>query len=208
LDSLSELAGLISVWLPAAFVIAAVFLPGRRAARLAALGVAAAVLIAQVFPLWPLGLMWAALWTAIAWAVGLDDSPLGVRAGGAASAAIALLIGIALLALLIVATLRQNLAARDTSDVAGGLLLLGLGLLHLMLRRNAVRAAIGFAALGMGLLVLLLAARRASLDISPVHPIAVTLATAIAAALAVRVGRTRRADLGSALVSDAHDLHD
>lgn len=208
MDSLSELAGLISVWLPAAFVIAAVFLPGRRVARLAALGVAASVLIAQVFPFWPLGLMWAALWGAIAWAAGLDDSPHGVRAGGAESGVIALLIGMALLALLIVATLRQNLPARDTSDVAGGLLLVGLGLLHLMLRRNAVRAAIGFASLGMGLQVLLLAARRASLGISAAHPVAVTLATAIAAALAIRVGRARRADLGSALVSDAHDLHD
>jgi hypothetical protein len=208
LDSLSTLAGLIPVWLPAAFVIAAVFLPGRRVARIASLGVAASVLIAQVFPLWPLGLAWTTLWGAIAWAVGLDHTPRGLRAGGAESGAIALAIGVGLLALLFVATLRQNMPAHDTSDVAGGLLLVGLGLLHLMLRRNAVRAAIGFGALGMGLQVLLLAARRASLGISPAHPVGVTLATAIAAALAVRIGRARRADLGSALVSDAHDLHD
>lgn len=196
------------MWLPAAFVIAAVFLPGRRVARVASLGVAASVLIAQVFPLWPLGLMWAALWGAIAWAVGLEHGPRGFRAGGAESGVIGLLIGMALLALLIAGTLRQNLPARETSDVAGGLLLVALGLIHLMLRRNAVRAAIGFASLGMGLQVLLLTARRASLDTSPAHPVAVTLATAIAAALAIRVGRARRADLGSALVSDAHDLHD
>lgn len=208
MDSLSALASLIPVWLPAAFVIAAVFLPGRRVARVAALGVAAAVLIAQVFPFWPLGLMWTVLWGTIAWAVGLDHSPRGIHAGGAESGIIALLIGMALLALLIAATLRQNLPAHDASDVAGGLLLLGLGLLHLMLRRNAVRAAIGFASLGMGLQVLLLAARRASLGSLPADPIAVTLATAIAAALAIRIGRARRADLGSALVSDAHDLHD
>jgi lipopolysaccharide export LptBFGC system permease protein LptF len=89
-----------------------------------------------------------------------------------------------------------------------GLLLIGLGVLHLMLRRHVRRAAIAFAAMGLGLQVLDGVARSAQIAGSAPPTAAVWLATAIAVALVIKLGRARERYARGPWVSDAHDLHD
>jgi hypothetical protein len=120
---------------------------------------------------------------------------------------VGLLIGIALLALLLAAVARQDLAPEETRRVAYGLLLIDLGLLHLMLRRHALRAAVAFGALGLGVQVLDGMARAGEMGVAPSSP-GVALATAVAVAITVRLAGSREAAAGTAWVSDAHDLRD
>ena len=84
---------------------------------------------------------------------------------------------------------------------------MSLGLLHLMLRRHALRAAVAFGALGLGVQVLDGMARRGEVGLGA-PPAGVLIATAIAVAATVRLAGSRESTAGSAWVSDAHDLRD
>ena len=112
------------------------------------------------------------------------------------------------LGLLIAAVARQDLSPEDGRRASYGLLLLGLGLLHLMLRRHVRRAIVGFGALGLGFQVLDGAARGAQVALGALAQGPPLLATTIAVALAIRLARGRERHASSAWVSDAHDLHD
>ena len=198
--------------LPAAFLLLAVMLPGRGPARMGSLGVALCLPLQHELEL-PARLLavWVVLWITIAWQAGRVTSgarrAFTTRLAGMEPGTVALLIGAALLVLLLAAVGRQNLSLEDTRRVAFGLFLLVLGLLHLMLRRHALRAAVAFGALGLGLQVLDGMARRS--EVGPASPASgVVLATAIAVALTVRIAGSRERAAGTAWVSDAHDLRD
>jgi hypothetical protein len=92
--------------------------------------------------------------------------------------------------------------------VAIGLVFVGLAIVQLMLRRNVIRAAAAFGALALGLHVLIDVARHSAVGGAGGEALGVPLAAALSAALAIRLGRTRREVAGTAAVSDAHDLHD
>jgi len=189
-----------------------VFVPGRVMARLAALGVAATLPFVRELGA-PSGVIagWVLLWLAIAWQAGSPAGrtrSAGARLGGLESGSIGLVLGPALLALLVAAAARLDLDGELTRRSSYGMLLVCLGLLHLMLRRHAVRAATAFAAAGLGLQVLDGAARSVVAAGEVMAPAVPLLAAALAAALAVRIGRARASALGSAWVGDAHDLHD
>jgi hypothetical protein len=118
------------------------------------------------------------------------------------------MLGVTLLALLVAAIARQDLPAAEGRAASLGLALLCLGLLHLMLRRDAQRAMVAFATLGMGIQVLEHVAAGARLPGDPGRPWLAAVATAIAVTLAARLATIREQDAGSTWVSDAHDLHD
>jgi hypothetical protein len=203
---------LLRLSLPVLVLVVALFLPGRRVARVAALLVALAALsLHELGPLWPLRAAWAGLWIIVAWRLGEPDSKreraMG-RPGGIESGTVGLMLGVALLVLLIAAVARQDLSPVDARSVSYGLVVLCLGLLHLMLRRDALRAMVAFGALGVGLQVLDRAARAASLTGDATDHGVIVLITAIAVAIAARLAAIRQHDAGSAWVSDAHDLHD
>jgi lipopolysaccharide export LptBFGC system permease protein LptF len=109
---------------------------------------------------------------------------------------------------MIVSLARQDLDPAVGRQVVMAILLLGLGVLHLVLRRHVRRAAVAFAALGLGLQVLDGAARGSELAGSAPPTPAIWLATAITVALVVKLGRARERFAGGPWVSDAHDLHD
>jgi len=204
-------AHLLRSVLPAGFVALAVLVPGRAAAGLTALGVAVALpfLPELVAPAW-VEAGWVALWLLVAglagWRAGRPARP-GARLGGLESGGIGLVLGIALLALVGAGVARLDLDGELTRRAAGGVLLAGLGLVHLMLRRHALRAAAAFAAMGLGLQLLDGAVR--AVVVGGAGPAGLPLAaTALAVALTLRVGRVRAAAAGSAWVGDAHDLHD
>ena len=115
--------------------------------------------------------------------------------------------GLALVVILEEGVARLDRGGALTRRASCGVLLIVLGLLHLMLRRHAVRAAAAFAAMGLGLQLLDGAVRSVSLGGTAPAGLPL-LATALAVALALRVGRAREAVAGSAWVGDAHDLHD
>src|SRR5205085_10988908 len=121
---------------------------------------------------------------------------------------VGLMLGVALLALVAAAVARQDLTPVETRSASWGLLLLSLGLLHLMLRRDALRAMLAFGALGLGVQVLDRSARAASLSAGPADNGVIVLVSALATAIVARLGTIRQQDAGSAWVSDAHDLHD
>jgi hypothetical protein len=204
-------AHLLCSVLPAGLIALAVLVPGRLVARLAALGMAVALpfLPELVAPVWVTA-GWVALWLVIAWQAGLPArraARTGARLGGLESGTIGLALGIALLVLVGAGVARLGLDGDLARRVSAGILLAVLGLLHLMLRRHAVRAAAAFAAMGLGL-QLLDGAVRATVA-GDAHPVALPLlGTALAAGLALRVGHVRAAVAGSAWVGDAHDLHD
>ena len=203
---------LIRLLLPAGFLVLAVFLPGRGAARLTALGVALCLPLVRELEVPPqLLVVWVVLWIAIAWQAGRVTAgarrSLTTRLGGMEPGTVGLLIGIALLALLFAAVARQDLAPEETRRVAYGLLLIDLGLLHLMLRRHALRAAVAFGALGLGLQVLDGMARAGEVGAAASTP-GVVLATAVAVAVAVRLAGSRERAAGTAWITDAHDLRD
>ena len=215
LDSWSQLSPLeFARWmLPAVLLGINVFVPGRPIARVTAVGVALALLMPHGIGLsGALRFAWVMLWLVVAWAVG-SGKPAATqqriaRPGGIESGAVGLLLGLALLTLLVVAVARQDLAPPDGRRASFGLLLVCLGLLHLMLRRDSMRAAVAFGTLGLGLQVLELAARQALQPLPAGPQGAVLLATLLAVSLSSRLARIRQRYARSTWVSEAHDLHD
>jgi hypothetical protein len=199
--------------LPPALLGLVAFVPGRRVARLVCLGLALAVALpGEVGISIPLRHVWAGLWVLIAWRVGVGEPQPGSsqrgRSGGVESGAIGVLLGLAILGLLVTAVARQDLSDADARQASYGVLLVVIGLLQLMLRRDVLRAALAFGSLGLGLQVLEGAARDLLLPPIAEYPGAVLLATAVAVALAERLAHVRQRVAGTAWVSDAHDLHD
>jgi hypothetical protein len=215
LDAWTELSAgdLVRLLAPVGLMLLATLMPGRRVARVAALGLAALVPLLRELAIGaPLVLGWVALWLLIAWRSGLPaDQPRRRSSGWAGlieSGAIGFLLGLALLGLLLAAVARQAMAPEDARRASLGVLLLGIGLLYLMLHRHARRATLGFAALALGLQVLDGAARGAQVAPSGASATAVLLAAWMGTALMLRVAAARERHAGSAWVSDAHDLHD
>ena len=204
---------LLRLLLPSALIALATVLPGRGVARAASIGVALALpFLRPLDTPAPLTAAWSLLWLVVAWQVGLSapaNAPAPPRRPGAwESGAVGLLVGLALILLMVASLARQDLEPRIGRRVVMALLILGLGVLHLMLRGHVRRAAIAFATLGLGLQVLDGAARGSELPGSAPARGGVWLATAIAVALVVRLGHARERFAGSPWVSDAHDLHD
>jgi hypothetical protein len=209
---LGTVTAFVVLAVPALLAFAA-FAPGRWVAQWTAAALAYAVL-----HLGGLGLErelrwgWTAVWLFAAWRLGARrpqrprDS--ATRRGGFESGTIGLLLAIALLALLTAAVARQDLTPDLARRASFGLLLMVLGMLHLMLRRDALRALLAFGALGLGLQILHGGARDLLLPDDPVYPQAILIATALALAMVDRLTRTRVLATGSPWVSDAHDLHD
>jgi hypothetical protein len=214
LDSWTALPALdlLRCAVPVGLLVLAVFVPGRGIARLAALGVALSLPFLRELDAPALVVAgWTVLWLAIAWRAGVASGRTprsGARLGGLESGTIGLLLGVALLGLVGASIVRLGLAAEPTRRCSYGVLLVCLGLLHLMLRRHAVRAATAFAAMGLGLQVLEGAVRRVATAGSSPPPVIPLLATALAVALAVRIGGARESASGTSWVGDAHDLHD
>jgi len=205
-----ELVRLLGI--PAA-VLAAALLPGRRIA--AAVAIAVAVGVAALDELAAPSLVragWVTLWLLVAWQSGSRGTGNARnpsrRRGAIEAGALALPLGLALVVLLLAALSRQELAAADARRASLGALVLGAGLLHLMLRRHARRSLVAFAALGLGLELLGASAR--AIDVMHAGPPAgAALAGACTAvALATRIVDARERFAGSALVSEAHELHD
>jgi hypothetical protein len=203
---------LLRLLLPAVLLTLATVLPGRGVARIASLGIAFTLpLLRELDTPPPLTAAWSLLWCAVSWQVGLTPSghaPRRSRPGSVESGTVGLLVGVALLLLMIVSLARQDLDPAVGRRVVMAILLLGLGVLHLVLRRHVRRAAIAFAGLGLGLQVLDGAARGSELEGSAPATPAIWLATAITVALVVKLGRARERFAGGPWVSDAHDLHD
>ena len=202
---------LIRLLVPAALMLLAVFLPGRRVARGLALGLAASIAALPDLGPTPLVAAWCALWLVVARLVGSGrrNGQLRVQRGGALeSGTTGLLLGVLLLALMVVAVGREELSAEVTRRVSYGLLVVGLGLVHLMVRRDVARGMFALATLGLGLQVLERAAQDAAVPATASAGLSVWAGTALAVALASRITRARQIGAGSAWVSDAHDLHD
>ena len=197
--------------IPAGVLLAAVFIPGRPTARLAAAAVAASMPGHPDLGAGVLAWAWCALWIAVAWACGVDGrarSTLPPRPGGLESAAVGLLLAVALVTLLVVAIGRQNLSLDATRRGSYALLLIGSGVLHLLLRRDIVRATLAFGAMGLGLQLLDQLARESVLPGAEPPAGLVLVATTLAVGLTSRLAYVRQHDAGSSWVNDAHDLHD
>ena len=204
--------GFLRMALPVALLVLAVLVPGRPAARFSALGVALSLPLLRELGA-PAGVTWGwvLLWLAIAWRAGSGPRGApraGARLGALESGTIGLLLGAALLALVVAGVARLDLEPELTRRSSYGVLFVGLGFLHLMLRRHAARAAAAFAAMGLGLQVLQGVVRGVVTASAPPAAGLPLLATALAVALALRVASVRESALGSSWVSDAHDLHD
>ena len=206
--------GAILAWLalPAAVLLAA-FLPGRRIAGVAAIVACLFTIRSPELAAWPLALGWSALF---AWlAAGLLRSPAvaapprPARTGrGFEAGAIALPLGVGLLVGLLAIVSRVGGEAFEARRATLGVLLVGAGVLHLMLRRNAQRAGLAFAALGLGL-ELLFASARAVDALGEGPPAGAPLvASVMGVALVQRIARARAEYAGSPFVSDAHQLQD
>ncbi len=205
-----HLARLLAI--PGAMLVATL-LPGRVLARGAALvGAAGVLLLAEMTVPWWIRSAWVLAWLAIAWQSGLPERPdLSLhppRRRGFEAGAVALPLGLALLALMLAAVWRQTFHPDDARRASLGALLVGLGLLHLMMRRHVRRAAIAMGSLGVGLELLTASAR--SVDVAHEGAPAGTalLATALAAIIVTRIAEGRERYAGSAFVSDAHELQD
>ena len=214
-DAWSELPpfDLVRLVAPLGFLTLGTLLPGGRAARLAALGVAAGIPLLRELAVAPWMVVgWTALWAFVAWRSGSDPEsaprPLAATRGVLESGTVGLLLGLLLLALLVAAVARQDMSPEDGRRASYGAALLGVGLLHLMLRRHLQRSSLGFAALGLGLQVLNGAARDAQVQRVPSSGGGVLLATFLAIALTTRIASGRERHAGTAWVGDAHDLHD
>jgi len=207
------LLDLIRLLAPLGFLTLGTLLPGGRVVRLAALGVAAAIPLLRelAVPPWMLA-GWTALWAFVAWRSGSDlesaPRPLAPTRSVLESGTVGLLLGLLLVALLLAGVARQGMSPEDGRRASLGAALLGLGLLHLMLRRHLRRSALGFAALGLGLQVLNGAARDAQVEDAPSSGGGILLATFLTIGLAMRIAGGRERNAGTAWVGDAHDLHD
>jgi len=197
--------------LPAVMLVATL-LPGRQVARGAALIAAVGVLLLfeMAVPWWVRG-AWSVLWLAIAWQAGLPERPnlppprhrTAVDAG-----AVALPLGVALLALMLAAVWRQTFEPNDARRASLGALLVGIGLLHLMMRRHVRRAALAIGALGVGLELLTAAARAVDVAHEGAPAGSALLASVLAITIVTRIADGRERYAGSVFVSDAHELLD
>jgi len=198
--------------LPSAILVATL-LPGRVLARGAAMVCALAVglLDELAVPWWARG-AWVALWLLIAWQAGRPERPdllpRPPRRRGFEAGAVALPLGIALLALMLAAVWRQAFQPEDARRASLGALLVGLGLLHLMMRRHVRRAAVAMGSLGVGLELLTASARAMDVSHEGAPAGSALLATALAATIVTRIAEGRERFGGSAFVSDAHELQD
>jgi hypothetical protein len=214
IDAWTELSllDLVRLLLAPALLFVAAFTHGPRMARIAAIAVAVAMVWLRELGGSPLiGAGWAALWLVVAWQAGRESAserPLAPIRGELEAGAVGVLLAGAVLALLIAAVARQDLAPEDGRRTSLGALLVGLGLLHLMLRRHTRRALVSFATMGLGLQILDGAARGAQVEETLPMAGGVLLGTALTVALATRIARVREGQADSAWVSDAHDLHD
>jgi hypothetical protein len=205
--------GDLTLWfLPAAVLAVSLLLPGRRVALASAVAVAVATpLIPEHDMPWPLLLAWMGLWITVAIVLAKARRPAQRWTGkpsGFESGAVGLMLGAALLALLIAAIVRQRLPIEYGLRSALGVSLIAIGLLHLMLRRDSMRAVIAFAALGFGIQWLDLTARQVLLPIERRGAWVTLLVTVLAVGLMARIAYARQREAGSSWVSDAHDLHD
>lgn len=205
-----DLARLLA--LPGAMVVATL-LPGRQLARIAALvGAAGVAMLGEMaVPAW-IRVAWPLLWLAIAWQSGLPErpelSPSAPRRRGVEAGAVALPLGIALLALMLAAVWRQTFHPDDARRASLGALLVGLGLLHLMMRRHVRRASLAMGSLGVGLELLSASARAADVAHEGAPAGTALLAAALAITIVTRIAEGRERYAGSAFVSDAHELLD
>lgn len=205
--TLARLAGL-----PIAILLAAL-LPGRRAARVTSVVIAALVAtLAELGPSAPLRLGWTITWLLVAWqagAAGHEGARTRTRRrAGIEAGALALPLGAALALLLLAAVSRQTLPALDERRASLGALVLGTALLHLMMRRHARRALVAFAGLGLGLELLAASARSADVMHAGAPAGGALVATLFVIALAGRIAGARERYAGSPFVGDAHELHD
>ncbi len=198
--------------LPGAMLVATL-LPGRQLARIAALVGAAGVLLLSemAVPLWVRG-AWVVVWLGIAWLSGRADRPelagSPSRRRGVEAGAVALPLGLALLALMLAAVWRQTFEPEDARRASLGALLVGLGLLHLMMRRHVRRATLAVGALGVGLELLTASARTADVSQEGAPAGAALVAALLVITLVTRIADGRERWAGSAFVSDAHELQD
>ncbi len=203
---------LLSRAIPVGLLVLAVLVPGRHLAALAALGMALSLpFLSDLDAPGAIVAGWTLLWLAIAWRIGTaSGGPPRSRArlGGLESGTIGLLLGAALLALVVAGVARLDLEAEPLRRSSYGVLLVWLGLVHLMLRRHAARAATAFAAMGLGLQVLQGVVRRVAVAGATPSAGLPLLAAVLAVAMTLRVGLARESASGSSWVSDAHDLHD
>ena len=198
--------------LPGAMLVA-VLLPGRTLARGAALvGAAGVLLLPELAVPWWTRAAWVLLWFVIAWQSGRPDTSDGdatpARRRGVEAGAVALPLGLALLALMLAAVWRQTFEPDDARRASLGALLVGLGLLHLMMRRHVRRAVLAVGALGVGLELLTASARAADVVREGAPAGTAWLAALLAITLVVRVADGRARYAGSVFVSDAHELQD
>ena len=197
---------------PVALMFVVVLLPGRAVAIGAAL--ATALVMPATGDLGPLTVRvgWTAVWVLVALMLGRPRRRARLAAlphpGGFESGSVGLPLGLVVLVTLLVAIGRQDLQAEATRRLSLGLALIVAGVVHLMLRRDALRATVSFASLGLGLQWLDRAVREATLEGSDRPLAAPLLATVIAIVLAARTAGVRERDAGTAWVSHAHDLHD
>jgi len=194
-------------------VLVATLLPGRVLARGAALvGAAAVLFLDEMTVAWWFRAAWVAAWLAIAWQAGQAERPdLLPRPGrrrAIEAGAVALPLGLALVALLLAAVWRQSFGPEDARRASLGALLLGLGLLHLMMRRHVRRAAVAMGSLGVGLELLTASARAMDVSHEGAPAGSALLATALAVTIVTRIADGRERFAGSAFVSDAHELQD
>ncbi len=198
--------------LPGAMLVATL-LPGRQLARVAALvGAAGVALLHEMAVPWWVRIAWVLLWLGIAWLSGLPDRPelasSPPRKRGVEAGAVALPLGLALLALMLAAVWRQTFEPDDARRASLGALLVGLGLLHLMMRRHVRRAILAVGALGVGLELLTASARAADVAHEGAPAGAAWLAAIVVITLVTRIADGRERYAGSAFVSDAHELQD
>ena len=214
LDAWIELSPFDAVRLlgPLALLVASTFIPGRRVSRLAALGVAVAILPLRELAAPPIvSMAWVALWLLLVLLPGEpgeSGKPLARGRGVVESGAVGVLLGVALGLLLMTAVARQDMSHEETRRASLGAAFLVVGILQLMLRRHLRRALSGFATLGLGLQILHGAAQGAQLDPDPGIAFGLLVATWLTVVLGLRVATARERYAGSGWVSDAHDLHD
>ena len=198
--------------LPGAMLVATL-LPGRQLARGSALvGTAGVLLLSEMSVPWWVRAGWVLLWLGIAWQSGLPERPDFLlqppRRRALEAGAVALPLGLALLALMLAAVWRQTFEPDDARRASLGALLVGEGLLHLMMRRHVRRAAIAVGALGVGLELLTAAARAVDVAHEGAPAGSALLAAVLSIIIVTRIADGRERYAGSVFVSDAHELQD
>jgi hypothetical protein len=201
---------LVRVALPLVLALLPVLVPGPRVTWLCSAAMAPVTALAMLgrSPTW-VAAGWGLLWLALAFRLrrtgGRGTAP---AASGAEPGLVGMGLGLALLAFLVAGIARQDLSESATRLTSSGVALLASGLLHLMLRRHAIRAAFGVLAMAFGLQLLQLAANAYEIPgTAPGHG-GVLLGAALAGALVIRVGESRARFAGGPWVGDAHMLHD